>query len=393
MLETEEAARRLGVKPATLYAYVSRGLLESHRGPDVRRSLFDADEVERLARRSRPGRQSETRLASVTTSVTQLHDESGPAYRGRPATSLALTSPYEDVAELLWGGDPAPWRPWSGLPLVPPTGLADADRLRWAVVMAGAHDPLRADHRPEAVRSAARRLVAAMVGALSPPSADRIVALHLGDGVDRPGAVAALLAARLCPHPTVDVVRAVNAVLVLLADHELATSTVAARVAASTRADLYDAVMAGLSTVAGPLHGGAPVLAWRFLADAERIGARRAIDETLRWSPHLPGFGHAVYRDGDGRFTVLRDVFDSLASEEQRTLLTSLIDLARTHGFPMPNVDLGLAATVWATGMPQDAGRTLFTVARVAGWTAHYLEELDERPLRFRARAVYAIRR
>ena len=82
-----------------------------------------------------------------------------------------------------------------------------------------------------------------------------------------------------------------------------------------------------------------------------------------------------------------------MATEEQRGLLTSLVDLAGTHGVPLPNVDLGLAATAWATGMPEDAGRTLFAVARVAGWTAHYLEELDERPLRFRARAVYAIRR
>ena len=57
---------------------------------------------------------------------------------------------------------------------------------------------------------------------------------------------------------------------------------------------------------------------------------------------------------------------------------------------PPPNVDLALAAMAWSAGMPPDAGRTLFTVARVAGWAAHYLEELDERPLRYRARAVYA---
>ena len=57
---------------------------------------------------------------------------------------------------------------------------------------------------------------------------------------------------------------------------------------------------------------------------------------------------------------------------------------------PEPNIDLALAAVTWATKMPTDAGRTIFTIARVAGWTAHYLEELGERPLRFRARAVYA---
>ena len=55
------------------------------------------------------------------------------------------------------------------------------------------------------------------------------------------------------------------------------------------------------------------------------------------------------------------------------------------HTIPLPNVDLAMAAIAWSTGMPPDAGRTLFTVARVAGWVAHYLEELGERPLRFRA--------
>ena len=58
---------------------------------------------------------------------------------------------------------------------------------------------------------------------------------------------------------------------------------------------------------------------------------------------------------------------------------------------PLPNVDLGLAALTLSTGMPDDAGRTIFAVARVAGWAAHYMEELTERPLRFRARAVYSV--
>src|SRR5215469_10995024 len=111
MLTTEEAARRLGVKVPTLYAYVSRGLLESHRDPYARGSLFDLDEVEALATRSRGGRQTATRLATITTAVTQLHQELGPLYRGRRATELAIRAGFEEVAELLWqsgsegGGD------------------------------------------------------------------------------------------------------------------------------------------------------------------------------------------------------------------------------------------------------------------------------------------------
>src|SRR5271167_3048867 len=105
MLESAEAARRLGVKLPTLYAYVSRGLLVSHRAPEGRGSLFAAEDVEALAKRSRGGRTTETRLATVTTSTTQLRDD-GPVYRGTPATVLATTVPYEEAAELLWWGEP-----------------------------------------------------------------------------------------------------------------------------------------------------------------------------------------------------------------------------------------------------------------------------------------------
>jgi citrate synthase len=198
------------------------------------------------------------------------------------------------------------------------------------------------------------------------------------------------VASALAPRPTADVVGAVNAAMVLLADHELATSTMAVRIAASTRADIYDALLSGLGTIAGPLHGGASQLAASLLTDAERDGPERALDETLRWQGTLPGFGHPVYRNGDARCTVLLELVERMATPAQAALVRSLIDLAADHAIPPPNVDLALAALAWCAGMPVDTGRTLFTLARVAGWVAHYLEELGERPLRYRARAVYA---
>jgi citrate synthase len=204
------------------------------------------------------------------------------------------------------------------------------------------------------------------------------------------GSIAERLATKLSPAPTEDLVRGVNAALVLLADHELATSTMAVRMAASTRADPYDAVLAGLGTIAGPLHGGASQLAYSLLVDVRRLGVERALNDTLRWQGLLPGFGHTVYKDGDPRCTVLLDLFDEVARPEDAELIGSLLELAAEHTVPPPNVDLGLAAMAWATGMPPGAGQVLFTVARVAGWVAHYLEELEERPLRFRARAIYA---
>lgn len=387
MLETEEAARRLGVKVPTLYAYVSRGLLVSHPAPAPsgrRRSLFDVDEVERLARRSRGGRSVETRMATITTGITQLTDD-GPVYRGRRAVDLATTWSFEAVAELLWRGDDAV-PDWTPVELDPPPTLGSSDRMRWAVVLAGAEDPLRADLRPEVVRRRAPRLGASMVAVLPLPTPGT----PRPGGPTRPASMAERLAAALCPSAGPAGVRWMNAALVLMADHELATSTLAVRVAASTRADLYDAVLAGLGTIAGPLHGGASQQAYGLLVDAERHGVARAIDDTLRWQGRLPGFGHSVYTAGDARFGVLFDLLGTVATPDQVDLVASLVELTGDHDVPAPNVDLALAAMAWATGMPPDSGRTLFTVARVAGWTAHYLEELEERPLRYRARAVYA---
>jgi len=406
MLESDEAARRLGVKMATLYAYVSRGLLVSHPSPTGRRRLFDVEEVERLARRSRQGKAVETRMATITTGITQLTDD-GPIYRGLRATELATRYRYEEVAEWLWGvdnegaADLHPGPEWVALDLGRPPGIGTSDRMRWAVVMAGSADPLRSDLRPEAVIRAARQVAASMVKVLPAAgpdpagpgpagSAERSRSIALGGEPDLTGSMAERLTSVLAPRPTADLVRGVNAAMVLMADHELATSTLAVRVAASTRADIYDALLVALGTIAGPLHGGASQLAYSLLIDAERDGPERALDDTLRWQGVLPGFGHTVYKHGDARFGVLLELFEQLARPQQVELVQSIVDAAADHGIPPPNVDLALAAISWATGMPPDAGRTLFTVARVAGWVAHYLEELEERPLRYRARAVYA---
>ena len=157
------------------------------------------------------------------------------------------------------------------------------------------------------------------------------------------------------------------------------------------RADPYDALLAGLATLAGPLHGGASQQAYALLAVAERDGAARALNDTLREQGRLPGFGHSVYKSGDPRFGALLALAEPLLSDDRRAVVREVMTLAAAHDVPLPNCDLALAALSWGTGMPPDTGRTIFGVARVAGWTAHYLEELAERPLRYRARAVYSV--
>jgi citrate synthase len=379
MLTSEEAARRLGVKVPTLYAYVSRGLLESHRGPARRGSLFELSDVENLARRSRGGKSTESRLATITTGVTQLDQAKGPLYRGQEATALAGRASFEEVAALLWQSDADGG--WSAPDLGACPLDTPLDRMRWALVMCGATDPLRADERPVAVARAARRVIAALTEVVGPAP----------DGEDTATPIGTRLAHRLEGAGPSLSGAAVNAALVLMADHELATSTMAVRIAASVRADLYDALLAGLATLAGPLHGGASQQAHELLVMAERDGVPRALNDALRTHRVLPGFGHLVYKSGDARFHALLALAEPLLSDQRRVILRDVLDLAAAHDVPLPNCDLALAALSWGTGMPPDAGRTIFSVARIAGWTAHYLEELGERPLRFRARAVYSV--
>src|SRR5579872_744455 len=256
MLTTEEAARRLGIKVATLYAYVSRGLIAAHRSPE-RRSLFAVEDVEALAQRRRPAGPSDGLLAAtVTTSVTDIRPE-GPIYRGVPAVDLAASASFEAVADLLWQVAPGPWTPAA---VGPAPVRTFGDRLRWAVVMSGAADALRADLRDVAVARAARTAVATMVATIG------------GGPGDTAAPVADRLAAALGGRTVPGLPDAVRAALVLLADHELASSTVTVRTAASTRADVYDAVLAGLGTASGPLHGGASRLAHLLLEDAARRG-------------------------------------------------------------------------------------------------------------------------
>ena len=156
-LSTAEAAARLGVKPATVYAYVSRGLITRHLADDGRTSRLDAADVERMARR---GRRTATRRSALdvvlTTAITRL-DESSLRYRGHDPAQLATRHPYESVARLLWVGrlEDGPMtvgedvaRPARAVvaALAPDTPLLD--RLRVVAAVVGAADPYRGDTRP-----------------------------------------------------------------------------------------------------------------------------------------------------------------------------------------------------------------------------------------------------
>jgi citrate synthase len=375
MFESAEAARRLGVKVSSLYVYVSRGLIQSHRSPDGRRSLFAVADVERLAA-SRGERRTGPRTASVTTSITQI-TPAGPWYRGTLASSL-LGRRFEEVAELIWQSTAVPW---PALAVELPAGLELLDRLRFALYAAARSDPGRSEHRPGVVCSSARAMLATAVAHLA----------EQGSPGDRGGSIASQLAAAMQSRADgAALTAAIDAALVLLADHELATSTRAVRLAASTRADVADAILAGLGVAVGPLHGGSAGAVVTLLRRCALTGVDRAIDEQLSFDGRLPGFGVTLYPGGDPRFLALRPFVEDVMSDTERDLLDRLIGAVAARDLALPAVELGLGALVWASGADSAFASAIFVVARIAGWTAHYLEELNEPPVRFRALAAYA---
>ncbi|WP_371676322.1 citrate synthase [Streptomyces sp. NBC_01276] len=389
-LTTQEAARLLGVKPATVYAYVSRGQLSSRRDPVGRGSSFDAREVEALARRSRREAAGPPGELSVRTSLT-LIEADRYFFRGVDAVELASRYAYEEVAEWLWTGS----LPHGARFAAPPEALAAArravaalpehsgplDRLRVAVTAAAVADPLRFDLSEEAVLGSARCLVPTLVGALPQAAPARV-----GDG-----RLAWELWSRLTAvDPDPAALDVLDLALALLVDHDLAASTLAVRVAASARAHPYAVVSAGLGALEGPLHGAAGRLAHRMVTEVlERGGAAPVVAEYLRAGRRVPGLGHRLYRGEDPRARALFGRLEGLP--QAGPALGAARDVATVmarHGLH-PNVDLALAVLTVSCAMPAEAGETVFAVARTAGWIAHALEEYQERPLRMRPSGHY----
>jgi citrate synthase len=410
-LSTAEAAERLGVKPATLYAYVSRGLLGRERSADGRTSTFDPAEIDRLARpgRARRGRRPAAELV-VPSALTTI-DRGLPWYRGLAVPELAGTRSFEEVAEWLWTArfpDPVPaWR--ASQPALDagrqaqaalPHGALPLERIRVIAAALPAGDELRLELRPAAVTAAGRSLVAGLVDCLPrlaprPPGRRGQREARAPGRPGRPppdaGPIAARLWTGLSPlDPEPELVRVVDAALVLLADHELAASTVAARVAASVRADPYAVASAGLAVVTGSLHGGASLGIEALLDEIDRPDqAASVVGARLRRGERLRGFGHRLYPDGDPRAaTLLARLRATADSSPRMEVVDSLLQAARRRGLPEPNVDLALAALAHVTGMTHGAGEAIFATARTAGWIAHALEEY-ERNAPIRPRAVY----
>jgi citrate synthase len=397
LLTAQEAAERLGVKPATVYAYVSRGLLRRERSPDGR-SRFALAEVDRLARRGRRDRPQGTVLR-IESALTAIEDDA-IFYRGEDLFVLARSRTFEEVAQFLWTGELHDAQPWSAdagvleaavrVQAALPDETLPLDRLRVAMPVLAALDPLRHDTGETAVVVTGRRLIAAMVDGL-PRCADAPPPLRVRRAGPFTGSIAARLWAGLTDvRPGRGALEALNAALVLVADHELSVSTVAARMAASIAADPYAVVSVGLSALGGAMQAVSSLAAEDLLAEVpEAERAAGAIGERLRRGDRLPGFGHRLYPRGDPRAPVLLDLLRaSWRGHRRLAAIEAVLAATGERGLPAPNIDYTLAALAHLAGMRRGASEAIYAVARTAGWLAHAIEEYARRTS-IRPRAIY----
>jgi citrate synthase len=304
----------------------------------------------------------------------------GPRYRGQAATELARRgTPFHDVCALLWAG--APGAGAATAPVRKGRAHPDGDPILrlMEVALAG----LRRSSAPfglapEVERGRAWSLLLAFAGAAGPGS-------PRGATVDP----AVLLLESFGVAPTAARQRLANAALVLCADHELNASTFAARVAASTGADLQACLLAALATFLGPRHGSASRAVEALLDEVGRPGrAETVVRARTTRGEGMPGFGHPLYPAGDPRaVALLALVGEGRATPRLRVLLAVIEATARVRG-ERPNIDAALVAAGLALGLPRGAGVPLFAVGRTAGWVAHVLEQ-RESPAVLRPRARY----
>jgi len=393
-LSAPEAARLLGVKVPSLYSYVSRGVIRSVMQPGTRARLYYREDVEGAGKRmgGRAGipetvetavRWGQPMLASA---ITELTDE-GPRYRGRAAVDLARAARrFESVAELLWSGIDLPslahWEQaeppaevWKRIEAAAggSKGFTSGRLMVLANVMLALSMPDRPDFERGSTVTDARQLIAlyaSSMGLLGPlrrpvrPWGERSIATLLRDAL-------------IGPKASERAVDAIDAALIVCADHELSPSTLAARVAASAGADLRACLHAAIVTQSGTRLGGGCDR-----VEALLVGARTAADLKAsiagleQAGQRVPGFNLVAYPKGDPRARFLLELSATVApAGSPFRRLDGLLAEAREAFDLQPSIEVGLIGLALALGLPPRGASALWTIGRCAGWTAHVIEQ------------------
>jgi citrate synthase len=309
-------------------------------------------------------------------------------YRGYPIGQLVEKGTYGRVAELLWTGE---WR--KSARLVPaevpepvmcalrelPSHAHPMDALRTAVSVWGAW---RRPHWPPTVDQARE------VTAIAPSALAAFVRLRQGLEPVKPNPKLSLAGGFLQQlngkDPDPAAARALDAYFIVGAEHGLNASTFTCRVIISTRSDLASAICGAIGALKGPLHGGAPA---EVVSQLHEIGspdqAEKWVREAIARGDRIMGFGHRVYRAYDPRAAALRKVAEGMANMADWLDTAVKVEdvVLRVFGELKPdrviktNVEYYAAAVLQGVGLPPDLFPPTFALARMAGWSAHAIEQ------------------
>jgi citrate synthase len=368
-ISSREACKQLKIKAATLYSYVSRGLIGCvHLGG--KKKLYSQEDVSRLQARSAANK-GHTAVAAaalrwgepVLDSAITLVEEGKIYYRGQ-AMSLLLSQQrsFEEVAALLLSCEQFVLSPATAPSTKEPTL---SHLIEFTAQQTRAEQSLSPSQWVASFAS--------LLGAQLAPGRSLAEALCVGYQVS-PGAA-----------------RALETALIVCADHELNVSTFAARVVASSGASTAACLLAALCAFSGKKHGAASIEIEAFLSLLEPLPSHeqdKVIQNRLLSGDPIPGFGHRLYQHRDPRTAPLLRVSRDLGSTRPRfQLLLRWLQEAEGAGH-VPTVDAGLVAVTEALGLPPQSASVIFALGRTVGWLAH-IEEQRTQPILLRPRARY----
>ncbi len=354
-------------------------------------------------------------LEGVVAAATQLSDVRGNegklVYRGYDINELAEKSTFEETVDLLWYGilpspelldkltrklvaaRPLPHEVIEGMELFP-KHAAPMDVLRTVVSILGVHDPDGVSNSVSANVRKSIRLTAQLPTIIAAwhniskgrkPVSPRFDLSHAAN----------FLYMLDGKEPTEQAARILDIALILHMDHGLNASTFVARSIASTESDMYSAISGAIGALKGPLHGGANEAVMKMLLQlGDPAKAEAFVTTTLASKGKIPGFGHRVYKTNDPRALQLRRIAGELAehtgnrkwydiSEKMREVM------ARERPNNYVNVDFYSASVYYTLGIPIALFTPIFAISRVAGWTAHVMEQLMDNRI-MRPDSIYA---
>lgn len=375
-LTADEVSAELGISKATLYAYVSRGLLRSaESGSKTREKRYLAEDVlhlkQRKEQRRNPAQAAATALHfgdPVLESAITLIADGQYYYRGRLVIELARSQPFEAVAALLWQGTLGDHAllaevrqpPNVPLPATPVPGATLAEQFQLTLLQVAPTD-LGAYHvEANAVMRTGIRILHLLTQVVT--------------GDNMPGRIAERLQRAWRPD-AVEIVPWLDSALILCADHELNISSFTARCVASAGSTPYAAVVAALAALQGYKHGGASERVAACLA-AATIDPQRAVRDYLRRGETLPGFGHHLYPNGDPRGQFLLELAQRARPDAPVLAVAAAVMETASQAIQLaPNVDFGLVVLAQALDLPLYAPFALFALGRTAGWIGHIIEQ------------------